>query len=84
MAQARARFAFGFPGEIGFQVLDEDGKPLDHESSLSDPSRQVEDPEWWQETISSIEAAGQPPDEEPPAEKITVPASAIPEDPEDP
>ena len=81
VAQARARFAFGFPGEIGFQVLDEDGKPLDHEDSLSDPTREVEDPEWWQQTVSSLEAAGEPPEEKRPATKITVPDAAIPEDP---
>ena len=38
IAQARARFAFGFPGEIGYQVLDEDGQPLDHEDSLPVPT----------------------------------------------
>lgn len=84
VAQARARFAFGFPGEIGFQVLDEDGKPLDHEDSLSDPTREAEDPEWWQETLSSLEAAGHPPEEQQPTARITVPDAAIPEDPESP
>ena len=44
IAQARARFAFGFPGEIGYRVLDEDGEPLDHEDSLSDPTAAVEEP----------------------------------------
>jgi cell division protein FtsB len=84
VAQARARFAFGFPGEIGFQVLDEDGRPLDHEDSLTDPAQEVEDPEWWQKTLGSVQAAGNPPREEAPAAKITVPRSAIPEDPESP
>jgi hypothetical protein len=84
VAQARARFAFGFPGEIGFQVLDEDGRPLDHEDSLTDPAQEVEDPEWWQQTLDSVEAAGNPPREEAPAAKITVPRSEIPEDPESP
>ena len=84
VAQARARFAFGFPGEIGFQVLDVDGRPLDHEDSLSDPTREVEDPEWWQETLSSLEAAGNPPEDKKPVAKITVPESAIPEDPASP
>ena len=84
VAQARARFAFGFPGEIGFQVLDENGRPLDHDDSLSDPTRVAEDPEWWQETLSSLEAAGRPPKEKKPAAKITVPRSAIPEDPTTP
>ena len=82
VAQARARFAFGFPGELGYQVLDEDGRPLDHEDSLTDPTREVEDPEWWQETLTSLEAAGHPPEEKQPADRITVPESAIPEDPE--
>jgi hypothetical protein len=84
VAQARARFAFGFPGEVGYQVLDEDGRPLDHEDSLTDPTQEVEDPEWWQATLTSIETAGNPPEEEPPPAKITVPRSAIPEDPESP
>ena len=84
VAQARARFAFGFPGEIGFQVLDEDGRPLDHDDSLTAPTREVEDPEWWQQTLSSLEAAGDPPQDEQPVEKITVPDGAIPEDPESP
>ena len=83
-AQARARFSFGFPGEIGYQVLDEDGEPLDHEDSLTDPTQEVEDPEWWQVTLRSVEAAGNPPEPTEPAEKITAPASAIPEDPESP
>ena len=84
VAQARARFAFGFPGEVGFQVLDENGRPLDHEDSLTDPAQEVEDPEWWQETLSSLEAAGNPPEDKRPVDKITVPQSAIPEDPESP
>ena len=83
-AQARARFAFGFPGEIGYQVLDEDGEPLGHEDSLTEPSHEVEDPEWWQETLRSIEAAGNPPEPKDPADKITVPESAMVEEPGSP
>jgi hypothetical protein len=77
ISQARARFAFGFPGEIGYQVLDEDGRPLGHEDSLSQP-RTLEDPEpeWWQTTLASIESAGNPPTQEKaPAGKITAPAA---------
>lgn len=75
VSQARARFAFGFPGEIGFRVLDEDGNPLDQEVTLSDPKAlQDDDPEWWETTLDSIETAGNPPPEDTgPAEKITVP-----------
>lgn len=57
IAQARARFAFGFPGEIGYQVLDEDGEPLDHEDTLSAP-KELDPPEWWETTLDSIDTAG--------------------------
>ena len=62
-AQARARFAFGFPGEIGYQVLDDDGSPLDAGSSLDHPSAQTGDgqPEWWESTLASLDAAEKPP-----------------------
>ena len=74
ISQARARFAFGFPGEVGYRVLDEDGKPLDHESSLSDP-KQLDDPEpeWWQTTLTSIDEAGNPRPDLEPAERIVPP-----------
>jgi cell division protein FtsB len=81
ISQARARFAFGFPGEIGYQVLDADGQPLDHEDSLSAPRSLPEsEPEWWQTTLTSIETAGNPPKDTPePAAKITAPPAATPE-----
>jgi cell division protein FtsB len=75
-AQARARFAFGYPGEIGFHVLDEDGRPLDAQGTLS-PPEQVGDgkPEWWESTLDSIEAAERPVRPEPtPADLVKVPA----------
>lgn len=71
-AQARARFAFGYPGEIGFHVLDEDGQPLDAQSTPKAPE-EVGDgrPEWWQSTLSSIKAA------ERPAEPTATPVDLI-------
>ena len=76
ISQARARFAFGFPGEIGYRVLDEDGEPLDHQDTLSDPKRLDESPpEWWETTLDSVETAGNPPKEIAPAEKIAPPPS---------
>lgn len=60
VAQARARFAFGFPGEVGYQVLDEDGRPLDHEDSLSPPPEAPDRPEWWETTVRSVVVAGHP------------------------
>jgi cell division protein FtsB len=73
-SQARARFAFGFPGEIGYRVLDEDGEPLDQDVTLSDPKALPDDePEWWETTLDSLETAGNPPKDSGPAEKLTVP-----------
>ncbi len=74
VAQARARFAFGFPGEVGYQVLDADGRPLDHEDSLTDPDATKDpDPEWWQTTLTSVDTAGTPPaaNEAEPAKRLT-------------
>jgi cell division protein FtsB len=75
IAQARARFAFGFPGEIGYQVLDEEGRPLGHDDTLSEPEPVAEDrPEWWERTLDSVEVAGHPPREDAgPVERITTP-----------
>ena len=71
--QARARFAYGFPGEIGYQVLDVDGRPLDHQDSLPDPAALEEpEPTWWQAAIASVEAAGHPRDRTPPATRLAV------------
>ena len=74
-AQARARFAFGYPGEIGYHVLDEDGRPLDAQSTLQTPE-EVGDgkPEWWESTLTSIEVAERPVEPEPtPADLIKAP-----------
>ncbi len=77
ISQARARFAFGFPGEIGYQVLGTDGQPLDHQDSLSSPQKRDDGPEWWQSTLTSITTAGNPPAPAPtPATRITPPADS--------
>lgn len=76
IAQARARFAFGFPGEIGYQVLDEEGRPLGHEDSLTTPAEVTDDgPEWWQSTVDSVVVAGRPPRarDSGPVDRITAP-----------
>jgi hypothetical protein len=76
-AQARQRFGWVLPGEIAYQVIDEDGKPLDHEDSLSDPSVTTETahPLWWQSAWRSVEVAGNPEEAEvpPPATTIKAP-----------
>ena len=73
VAQARARFAFGFPGEIGYRVLDAKGRPLDPDDSLTDPRKGADRPEWWETTLTSIDAAGHPPKTSAPADRITAP-----------
>lgn len=77
ISQARARFAFGFPGEIGFRVLDEEGRPLDHRDSLSDPEPADFEPEWWETTLESVESAGRHAQEPPgPADEVPAPPEA--------
>ncbi|MGZ4488601.1 MAG: FtsB family cell division protein [Nocardioides sp.] len=74
-AMAHQRFGWVLPGEIGFQVIGEDGTPLDHQDSLSDPGPVTESarPIWWKTAWGSMEAAGNPPD---PAD-APVPATRI-------
>jgi hypothetical protein len=74
MSQARQRFGFVMPGEVGLRVIGRDGEPLDQDDSLSEPRRSSGDgqPEWWQTTLRSIDAAGNPPDpDDAPARTIT-------------
>ena len=60
--QARERFGWVLPGEVAFQVIDENGEPLDNTETLSDPAAPVEDdtPLWWQSAWRSVEVAGNP------------------------
>jgi hypothetical protein len=74
--QARLRFNFVFPGETPYQVIDEDGRPLDSQETLSDPSTIVKTvpPAWWDDVWGSVELAGNPPaPKAPPATSLTVP-----------
>jgi hypothetical protein len=76
---AHQRFGWVLPGEIGFQVLDEDGSPLHHTDSLSSPESVTEAtrPLWWQSAWGSVVAAGAAPADErdvpPPASRIKAP-----------
>lgn len=75
-AQARQRFGWVMPGEIGYQVIGEDGEPLARDESLTDPDEVVAEdrPLWWQAAWGSVVAAGNPEDEEPPpADRIRAP-----------
>jgi hypothetical protein len=78
-AQTRERLGWVMPGEVGFQVIDEDGEPLGSNETLSDPAQPVQDetPLWWQTAWSSVEVAGRPEDLEvpAPATRIRAPKS---------
>ncbi|MGZ4499739.1 MAG: FtsB family cell division protein [Nocardioidaceae bacterium] len=61
--QARQRFGWVPPGDVGLQVLDANGKPMgSSESTLSDPSVGTgpHRPEWYQSAWGSMVAAGLP------------------------
>jgi hypothetical protein len=84
-AVAHQRFGWVLPGEIGFQVIDENGKPLGHQDTLSDPDSVTEAnrPLWWQSAWGSVVEAGKPEvdqrDVRPPATKIKPPRVDDPE-----
>jgi len=72
-AQARERFGYLMPGETSYVVLDEDGRPLESQTSLTDPSTVVDrtPTAWWTNEWKSVQLAGVPPKpQEPPASKI--------------
>jgi cell division protein FtsB len=76
---AHQRFGWVLPGEIGFQVLDENGKPLGQTDSLPAPDSVAGStrPLWWQSAWGSVVAAGKAPvdprDLPRPATKIVAP-----------
>jgi cell division protein FtsB len=76
--QARLRFGYVKAGENVYQVLDENGDPLDSPDTLADPADESADvPDAWFETAwASVKAAGNLPDEdaeEKPATSIKAP-----------
>ncbi len=76
-AQARERFGYLMPGQTSYVVLGEDGKPLESETDLPDPSelRDREPEAWWAPVWQSTELAGDPPRHQaPPATDIGAPA----------
>jgi hypothetical protein len=77
--QARERFSYLMPGETGYQVIGEDGRPLDSVDSLPDTSEipRSTPKAWWETAWESVEGAGNPPTEE------DLPAGAIEPPPED-
>jgi cell division protein FtsB len=70
--QARARFGWVMPGETSYQVIGRDGKPLEQQDELTDPSSVAPTvPEaWWDKVYGSLEVADHP-------KKAPTPASTI-------
>lgn len=75
--QARA-LNYVMPGETAYVVLDADGEPLERQTTLTDPATiAVEKPTaWWTTAWASVEAAGNPPEEQErePATRIKEPS----------
>lgn len=73
-AQARERFGWVLPGEVGYRVIDEDGEPLGGSSDLNRPTADGEEtgPAWWDAAWGSVQAAGaeEPDKGDPPARFI--------------
>ena len=67
-AQARERFGYVMPGETSYVVLDENGEPLESESSLNDPASVIQQAPraWWGDAWESVQLAGNPPKVQPP------------------
>lgn len=71
--QARSRLDWVMPGEIAYQVIGKDGKPLGGNDQLSDPSTiaRVAPTPWWSKEYDSLQRADHPPKAPPaPARRI--------------
>lgn len=71
--QARARFGWVLPGEVGYRVVDADGEVEGDVPQLAEPPRE-KPPEWYEKLWDSTTVAGQEP----------VKPTAPPEDPNQP
>jgi cell division protein FtsB len=78
---AHERFGWVLPGEIGFQVLDDNGKPLARTDTLAAPDtvHRATRPLWWQSAWGSVVVAGHQRDNRsvpPPATRIRPPTQS--------
>ena len=78
-SQARERFGWVMPGEVGYRVIGADGKPLGGPDALldagADSGRAPRD--WWAGLWGSVQAAGREPDREPSGRRSPTPAKRI-------
>ena len=81
-AQARERFGWVMPGEVGYVVVGKDDPaPKTAGGAPSHPDRASDQPAWWNGLWGSVEKAGRPPA---PTTRPARPAPAATIDPEEP
>jgi cell division protein FtsB len=63
-AEARERLGWVLPGEVHYQVLGDDGRPIGNDVSLDDPPAKAEPPptDWYSTVWGSVQAAGSGPE----------------------
>ena len=89
MAQARARLGWVVPGEVGFQVIGPDGKPLSPAANIdasgSEPAADGQQ-RWWDRLLGSAAAADNPApvDQPTPSDEPTITVDTTPTAPPSP
>ena len=79
-AQARERFGWVLPGEVGYRVIGADGKPLGGMPDLPvEPSAEPAHPpeDWWAGLWGSVQAAGREPEQQATPKREHAPATRI-------
>ena len=78
-SQARERFGWVMPGEVGYRVIGADGKPLGGQDVLIDPGANPggASGDWWAGLWGSVEAAGREPEPGPSERRSPTPAKRI-------
>ena len=60
--QARARFGWVMPGEVGYRVIGSDGSVQGQVPTLDEPPSAAQDREWYDTLWGSVEQAGKKPE----------------------
>jgi cell division protein FtsB len=78
-AQARQRFGWVMPGEVGYRVIGPDGKPVGTppEQAGPTPATGQQDPTWYTKLWGSVQGAGAEQKQKPPAPRKTTPPDRV-------
>lgn len=79
-AQARQRFGWVMPGEIGYRVIGPDGKPVGTPPEVAGPTPAAgqQDPTWYTKLWGSVQGAGaEQQKQKPPAARRTTPPDRV-------